>query len=361
MATWSSGTLRGGRQLGLLKGHRDRVSRIVFAPDGCSLATAGSDRTVKLWSLSTPRQTARATLKGDLTPIWSAAYSPDGKTLAVGDGPIDTPGTVTLWDVATRKIKRTLDGHERGVATVAFSPDGRLLASGGWDGTIRIWDARTGEPRHVIDGLSGVCDLVFSPDGRLLASAGEGNIVTLWNVETGTEETRLTGMRWAVQCVAFSPDGRLVATGGGAVDNRPGADGEVMVWDVASRSVVRTLAGPTRAALALAFSPDGARLAAGSLDETIHLWDVGSGRRSLVLGGLTDCVQSLAYSPDGRLLAWAGRRDGLVSLHDATNGAEVFRLVGHVAVVRSIAFAPGRPVPGHRRRRPHDQAMGRTR
>jgi WD40 repeat protein/beta-lactamase regulating signal transducer with metallopeptidase domain len=332
---------RGGRQVGLLKGHRDRVTRIAFAPDGRSLATAGGDKSVKLWSLSARRQTARATLKGDLTPVWSVAYSPDGKVLAVGDGPIDTPGTVTLWDVATRKVRATLDGHDRGVATVAFSPDGRLLASGGWDGTIRIWDARTGEPRHVIEGLNGVSDLAFSPDGRLLASAGEGNIVTLWDVATGTEETRLTGMRWPVQCVAFSPDGRLVATGGGAVDNRPGADGEVKVWDVADRSVVRALAGPTRAVLTLAFSPDGARLAAGGLDETVHLWDVGSGRHSLVLGGLGDCVQSLAFSHDGRLLAWSGRRDGLVSLDDATTGAEVLRLSGHAAVVRSIAFAPG--------------------
>jgi WD40 repeat protein/beta-lactamase regulating signal transducer with metallopeptidase domain len=330
---------RARRQLGLLKGHRDPVTQIVFAPDGRSLATAGSDFTVKLWSLGTRRQTARATLKGDLTPIWSVAYSPDGKVLAVGDGD-GTPGTVTLWDVAIRKVKATLDGHDRGVATVTFSPDGSLVASGGWDGTIRIWDAQTGETRHVMDGLSGVCELAFSPDGRLLASAGEGKVVTLWNVETGTEESRLTGFAWPVQCVSFSPDGRFVATGGGAVDNRAGADGEVKVWDVAEQTVVRMLVGPKRAVLALSFSPDGTRLAAGGLDETIHIWELDSGEHRLTMGGLGNCVQALSYSPDGGLLAWSGRGDGLVSLHDATTGQEVVRLVGHAAVVRGIAFAP---------------------
>lgn len=334
---------RDGRQVGLLKGHRGPVAQIAFAPDGRSLASAGHDGAVKLWDLAARRQTARATLKGDMNGPWSVAYAPDGKTLAVTDGPLDAPGNVTLWDLATRRVRATLEGHERGVASAVFSPDGKTLASGGWDGAIRLWDLADNSQRYELSGLNGVTQLAFSPDGTTLASAGEGKLVTLWDVATGAEAARLTDFRWRVQCVAFSPDGRRLATGGGVFENKADARGEVKVWDVASRSVLAAHEGHTRAVLSLAFAPDGRSLATGGLDETVRVWDMTSVPGSpprLTLSGLSGCVQSVAFSRDGRWLAWSGRADGLVSLHDAADGSRVVRLVGHRAAVRGVAFSP---------------------
>ena len=259
MATWSSGMSVAAGSSGCSRDTATWSARLCSRPTAASVATAGKDQTVKLWSLATRRQTAQATFKGDLTPVWSVAYSPDGKTLAVADGPPDTPGTVTLWDLATRKVKATLDGHERGVATVVFSPDGKLLASGGWDGTIRIWDAQTGEPRHVLTGSERrVPSWRSRPTARLLASAGEGNVVTLWDVATGSEESRLTGFRWPVQCVAFSPDGTAAGDRRRHPRQPPGAEGEVKFWDVTSRIRGEDARRPHAGRPGGRFSPDGA-------------------------------------------------------------------------------------------------------
>ncbi len=331
---------RRGRQLGLLKGHRDEVSSLAFTPDGRSLATAGGDGFVKLWNLAVRRLTAWTTLKAEASDIWSVAYSPDGKTLAVAEGPLGSPGSVTLWSLASRRVIATLAEHEQGVASAVFSPDGKTLASGSWDGTVILWDVASSRKLFALSGLNGITHLAFSPDGKTLATAGEGKLVTLWDVATGDELARLTDFRWKVQCLAYSPDGRFLATGGGGFDVDPEMRGEVKLWNLATRTVAATFEGHSRAVLALAFSPDGQSLASGGLDNSSRIWNVASGELRVTIAGLPSCVQSLGFSRDGARLAWSGRGDGLVAIHDAKTGAEVARLVGHRNVVRSLAFSP---------------------
>jgi WD40 repeat protein len=121
-----------------LNGQNGQGDSLAFSPDGKTMAVGGSDGAVQLWTLSggTPAGTLPP---GNAGPIDAVTFSPDGATLATGSA----HGTVQLWDVATRQpIGDPLQGQDAPVLSVAFNPRGTLLASGSGDGSVRLWDVR---------------------------------------------------------------------------------------------------------------------------------------------------------------------------------------------------------------------------
>ena len=122
---------------------KGRISEFQYSPDGTRLAVGSS---VGIWFYDTATLQEIDLFTEHTDWVTSIAFSPDGRTLAGGEGRVDN--TIRLWEVATGEHKQTLTGHTDWVISVAFSPDGKTLASGSGDQTIRLWDAVTGEHKR---------------------------------------------------------------------------------------------------------------------------------------------------------------------------------------------------------------------
>jgi eukaryotic-like serine/threonine-protein kinase len=291
-------------------------------------------------------------LKGHPSVIDSVCFSPDSKSLASASG----DGTVKLWDVRTGQERLTL----KGFGSVCFSPDGKTLASGDisrrWYGgarfvVIKLWGVQTGREQASLKGHAfPLTSLVFSPDGKTLAS-GAGALgmmgeVKLWDVQSGQERASLKGHMSSVNSLAFSPDGKTLASAGGDLGKQPNPPGEIKLWDVPTGQERLSLKGHAAAVASLCFSSDGKTLASGggslekeSVTADVTLWDAQTGQERLTLKGHTLPVTCVAFSPDGKTLA-SGSWDRTLKLWDAQTGQERLTLKEHTGAVKSVCFSP---------------------
>ena len=285
-------------------GGNTEVNSVAFSPDGRTLAVGDFNGDVYLWAVATGHVAATLAGPAGSASVDSVAFSPDGTMLAAGNG----DGSTYLWNLASHRLVATLnDPNSEGVDSVAFSPDGTMLATGDDDDSTYLWDIATGRVTATLNDPSGgggqMRAVAFSPDGQILATGDEDGSTYLWNVATRRLVASLADpSSSSLNAVAFSPGGQTLAT--------TDTDGSTCLWDVSTGHLAATLTDPGQVVSgnAVAFSPDGKTLATGDGDNSTYLWNVAIRR---VIATLTDPaapgagsgITSVAFSPDGKTLA----------------------------------------------------------
>jgi eukaryotic-like serine/threonine-protein kinase len=350
-------------------GHGAGVNGLAVAADGAAMASAGRDGTARLWRLSRDvtttlepaallldmntmraesdqpffvrmavspdqqriaaltistvtlldlsagsvlaRSTAAKSFGSGTAAVGAAAFSPDGRMIAVGSG----SGAVAFLDARSLSpIGSPINLHTAHVWSIGFGLDGTVLATSGALGTmVKLTDVANrspwGQPIRGVEGSFPPQPMAVSPDGRRLATGSPEQLVRVWDISSGRLVASSPERVRFLHALAFSPDGDLVAYS----DER----GSVFLWDTSGVRPLRKLVARDAPANTLAFSLDGRTLASGHMDHTIRLWHPDIDQEVAVLDGHAGWVWSLAFAEHGNALV-SSSRDGTVRIWRAT-------------------------------------------
>jgi RNA polymerase sigma factor (sigma-70 family) len=357
--------------------HAAHVNHVAYSPDGGALAS--SDGSVYFWDPATGRERRRV----ETGMVRAFAYAPDGQSLAVqvldvrdplvpGKPRPIFPETSLIDAVSGREIRR-FEG-EGTASCLAFSSDGKVLAraiESGPSAGITLWDVASG---HVLRSMgrsfAGTISLAFSPEGKVLIACvpwlrdqtpfhrqqrdavqppapPDESSIQLWDLATGKEIRRIGMGKTRITHAVVAPDGRMLATAA--------SDKTIRLWDLASGREIRRFGGSDSQTYAIMFSPDGTNLVTTEgldpefpnlgesppLTTPLHIWDTATGRE--LRQWKTDSNSLACFSPDGTTLTTVG--GNVIRLWDAASGREIRPPARRHSAIGDAVFTPdGRSV-----------------
>jgi len=254
-----------------LTGHSHFVQDIAVSSDGQFALSGSWDGTLRLWDLNFGTTTRR--FVGHTKDVLSVAFSADNRQIVSGS----RDKTIKLWNTLG-ECKYTIEehGHTEWVSSVRFSPNTQnpMIVSGGWDKLVKVWNLSNCKLKTNLVGHTGYINTaIVSPDGSLCASGGKDGTVRLWHLE---EEKHLYSLDAGdiVNSLIFSPTRYWLCAA---------TQSAIKIWDLESKSLVAEL-GKSHpdfqpqtkdpACISVAWSADGSTLFAGYTDNVIRVWEV---------------------------------------------------------------------------------------
>jgi cytochrome c len=355
----------------------DSAVNAALALDDKRFATAGQDGRIAIW---TAGETSAIRIfgpggDGHDAPVAALARSTDGATLASAGW----DRTIRLWPLDRAGPPVVLEGHEDNVSGIAFATDGQRLASVAQDGALRLWPlaaGRAGTPA-VIRFATPLTAVAALRAGGFALGTGDGRVILV--TADGAQRAEIEAQPTPVIALALSPDGGTIAAAG--------LRGAVVLLDRETLRISRRVDGPGLPVWSVAFTPDGRTLLTGGADRLVRRWNAATGghvgpilTRRLAADGVADhgeprgaevfraCVACHTLSPDDgnragpTLHGVFGRRIGTADGYNfspALRGMDIVwsaETISRLFEIGPNAYTPGTKMPEQIIADPEDRA-----